>query len=170
MTSEGRNVSTGWAAADQGNGLTRLEISHMALRPNHCSSLMAADVIIRQVYLILLCHLRGLRSRESFRNRCCRRGEAIFRQTRSLVMTHAALTFPPLMTFDSFFIRVQTSLCRLPHSRSSIQSERKRSHAASLAAANQATWSCRASRKWCHTLENGCVKVTNIQNQLHFLF
>lgn len=62
------NLLTGWAAAeasrlhmqDEGNCLTRLEISHMALRPNHCSSLMAADVIIREVYLILLCHLRGL--------------------------------------------------------------------------------------------------------------
>lgn len=74
MTSKGNlhilltgNLLTGWAAAeaklhmqDEGNCLTRLEISHMALRPNHCSSLMAVDVIIREVYLILLRHLRGL--------------------------------------------------------------------------------------------------------------
>lgn len=41
---------------DEENCMTCLEISHMAPRPNHWSSLMAIDVIIIEVYLILLCH------------------------------------------------------------------------------------------------------------------
>lgn len=46
---------------DGEKSMTRLEISQMAPRPNHWSPLMAIDVIIVDVYLILLCHLRGIR-------------------------------------------------------------------------------------------------------------
>lgn len=69
------NLLTGRSAAEPSMSfemekslMTHLEISQMAPRPNHWSCLMAIDVIIVDDYLILLCHLRGIKKSNSQTN------------------------------------------------------------------------------------------------------